>query len=359
MIIDRAMRADAEFVGRIIGTFSRPDIAEIAPVMSFCLGSYFSLFMYEGYARLQEGDSQPDAPLSELAKSMTARSRHSLKFFEDTHRGIEGQIAYFEDEIFPAHAKRFLGNTWLPFARRWETDLGFYRYGGRLISTTHAATFGLGLDPKTMFNKDTGPEVVRIMTEYGQCFGALGATLDSKATSFLDDVDVSQFGKRRDDARSERFYRMSFNGETSPSINALMSVFQSSLNFVDVLVPASLEYSLFKIRLLTVYQVLRSLEVLRAERASELTVDSMAVLAGIIDTAEAQMIIHPTAKQFRNTLMHYGPDNRIDLSLVDKDDIIGTLVPLCYGGQAATDFAAKLDTCISHTAASLNTWALG
>jgi hypothetical protein len=357
IVIDSAMRADAIFAGRIISAFTKPELVDAAPVLSFCLGSYFSLFVYEGYARLPEVAPKLYTPLSPLAQSVTARSRHSLKFFEDTHRGIEGQISYFEDEIFPAHAQRFYGNTWLPLARRWETDLGLYRYAGRLVSTTHAATFGLGLDPKTMFNKNAGPELVRIMTEYGQYFGALGATLDAKASSFMDDVDVAQFGKPGDDVRSERYYQRVFNGETTPSINALMTVFQASIDFIDVLVPSSLEYSLFKIRFLTVYQVLRSLEMLRTERASELSTESLAAIAGIVDTTEAQLIVDPSAKPFRNTLMHYGPDNRIDLSLVDKDDLIGSLVPLCYGGLTATDFAVKLDVCIAHTAAGLNAWA--
>ena len=356
-VIDSAMRADAVFVGRVISALTRPEFAEVANTVSFCLASYFSLFIYEGYARLPEVAPHLYAPLSPLAQSVTARSRHSLKFFEDTHRGIEGQISYFEDEIFPAHAQRFYGNTWLPLARRWETDLGFYRYAGRLVSTTHAATFGLGLDPKTMFDKDAGPELIRIMTEYGQYFGVLGATLDAEASSFLDDVDMAQFGKLGDDVRSERYYQRVFNGKTTPSINALMTVFQASMNFVDVLVPSGLEYSLFKIRFLTVYQVLRSLEMLRTERASDLSTESLAAIAGIVDTVEARLIINPLAKPFRNTLMHYGPDRRIDLSLVDEDDLIGSLVPLCYGGLTAEDFAVKLDACISHTAAGLNTWA--
>ena len=357
VVIHNAMRADAVFVGHVISALTSPELAKVRHIVSFCLGSYFSLFLYEGYARLPEVAPQLQVPLSPLAESVTAHSRHSLKFFEDNRRGINGQIAYFEDEIFPAHAQRFYGNTWLPLAHRWETDLGFYRYGGRLVSTTHAATFGLGLDPKTMFNKNAGPELVRIMTEYGQFFGALGATLDDKATSFLDDVDVSQFGKLRDDVRSERYYRRVFNGEATPSINAILTVFQASMNFVDVLVPSSLDYSLFKMRFLTVYQVLRSLDMLRTERAAELSAESLAAIAAIVDTAEALMITNPAAKPFRNTLMHYGPDSRIDLSLVDEDDLIGSLVPLCYGGLTAADFAAKLDACIAHTAAGLNTWA--
>lgn len=357
IVIDSAMRADAVFVGRIISALTRPELAKNAHTVSFCLASYFSLFLYEGYARLPEIAPQLHRPLSPLAQSVTARSRHSLKFFDDTRRGIDGQLAYFENEIFPAHTQRFLGNTWLPFARRWETDLGFYRYAGRLVSTTHVATFAMGFEPGVLLDEQVaGSEVLRVMNEYGRYFGALGATLDPTATSFLDDVDASQFGDVGDDVRSERFYRRAFNGEATPSINALLTVFQSSMNFVGGLVPSSLEYSLFKIRFLTVYQVLRSLEMLRSERCSELSAESLAAIAGIVDTAEAQLIVDSSAKPFRNTLMHYGPDTRIDLTMMDADNLIGSLIPLCYGGIAATDFAVKLDACIAQTAAGLNAW---
>jgi hypothetical protein len=178
----------------------------------------------------------------------------------------------------------------------------------------------------------------------------------------MDHVDVSAFGKLGDDVRSERYYRARFNGTTTPSINALLIVFQTCMNFVDTILPAggprdSLEYSTFKIRFLTIYQVLRSLEILRTQRAAELTAESMAVIAEILDTTEARMIIDPSAKPFRNTLMHYGPDSRIDLSLVDEDDLVGSLIPLCYSGQHATQFASLVDDCIAQTAAGLNTWA--
>ncbi|NJC22172.1 hypothetical protein BJ994_001248 [Arthrobacter pigmenti] len=63
-VIDHAMRADAEFVGRVISAFRRPELAGIAPVVSFCLGRYFSLFVHEGYARLPEVAPQLFAPLS-------------------------------------------------------------------------------------------------------------------------------------------------------------------------------------------------------------------------------------------------------------------------------------------------------
>ncbi|NJC22173.1 hypothetical protein BJ994_001249 [Arthrobacter pigmenti] len=66
------------------------------------------------------------------------------------------------------------------------------------------------------------------MTEYGQYFGALGATLDAKASWFLDEVDVSQFGELGDDVHSEPYYQQVFNGEATPGINAMIAVFQAS-----------------------------------------------------------------------------------------------------------------------------------
>lgn len=359
-LIISATKNDAKFAGTVISSMSIAELANVSPIAAFCMSSYFSLFVYEGYARLSGVEPQLVSPLSSLAASVGERSRHSLKFFEDTRRGIEGQISYFENEILAAHSEEFTGNTPVPFAQRWETDLGLFRYNGRLISTTHSATYALGLDPRTMFDEGMGQELSGIMSEFGSYFARLGATLDVSADSFLKHISTSKIGMD-EDVQSGPYYEKIFNGANTPGINCLMTVFQSNMNFVDAVLTAggtndSTEYSPFKIRFLTIYQILRSLDLLRAERASQLTSDSLAAIADILNTAEAQTIIDPTAKPFRNTLMHYGPDSRIDISLIDKDDLVGSMVPLCYQGLTAEQFGSVVEKCISHTAARLNEW---
>src|SRR5690606_29272195 len=97
-------------------------------------------------AKLKVIDPPTSALLSSGVQQVVARSRHSLKLFEDTKRGVDGQLAYFREVLMPAHRGRFLGSVRFKVFQFLETDLGIYRYNGRLISTTHAANFHMGQD---------------------------------------------------------------------------------------------------------------------------------------------------------------------------------------------------------------------
>src|SRR5690348_3063747 len=97
-------------------------------ILPFCVIPYFSLFVHESRLKPNYIGPAAGAELSQDADEIIARSRHSLKLFEDTHRWVAGQVDYFNDEILPAHASYFIENRWLPIARRLETDLGIYGY---------------------------------------------------------------------------------------------------------------------------------------------------------------------------------------------------------------------------------------
>ena len=355
-IITKAIQNDAVFVGDYLSSVKRSQAEDFVPIVNLCLVNYLSLFVYEGFARLTEMGSSLSTSLSPIAKQVVARSRHSLKFFEDTKRGITGQLNYFETEIIPAHKEEFLGNIWLRFARHWETDLGLYRYSGRIISTTHSATFALGVDPQTMFEEGAGPALRDIWAEFGQYFGALGAVIDSEIESFLDHVDATHFGGIGDDVRSEKFYASGFTGAQQPSVNALLTVFMASLNFVNLILPDSLHYSIFKIRYLTTYQILRSLELLRADSTITLDARSMSFISAILDNQNAQLITRSSAKPFRNTLMHYGPDSRIELDRLDENSLVESMTPLCFNGMKASDLQSILECTLKHTAERINAW---
>jgi hypothetical protein len=79
LILDAAT-VDAAYAGRFIGSLTRAD-NRIGPVATFCMFSYFSLFVHESYARLKELDPQlaQRISLSTDAAKVITRSRHSLK----------------------------------------------------------------------------------------------------------------------------------------------------------------------------------------------------------------------------------------------------------------------------------------
>src|ERR1700733_9924461 len=97
--------------------------------------SYFSLFVHESYARLKEIEPQQAQAilLSADATTVIARSRHTLKLFEDTHRGVDGQLAYFRDKIIPAFRAMFIDGIRIPFLRFAGKDLGIPKYDGSRV----------------------------------------------------------------------------------------------------------------------------------------------------------------------------------------------------------------------------------
>ena len=356
LVIVSAIRNDAAFVGDYFSSLRRSEFKDFGSIVNLCMANYLSLFVYEGFARLSEMRSPLALSLSPAAKSVVTRSRHSLKFFEDTKRGLTGQLAYFDAEIISAHKEEFFGNTWLRFARRWEADLGLFRYSGKVIGTTHSATFALGVDPQTMFQEGFGPALRDIWAEFGQYFGALGAAMNSTHESFFDSVDPKRFGGIDDDVRSQKFYSRGFTGDRYPGLNALLTVFMSCMNFIDLILPESSNYSLFKIRYLTTYQVLRSLEILKNDSSFTLDSKSKFVISSILDNQCAQLITTPLAKPFRNTLMHYGPDTRLDVARLDENNLIESLIPLCFDGVLLNELQTVLEAILEHTSTMLNFW---
>jgi hypothetical protein len=360
-VIQQGITSDAAYAGYVARDLSDRRYAPFAGVVSLCLVPYLSLFVHESFRKLSISDPALTASLSSDVESIVARSRHSLKLFEDTHCGIDGQLAYFRDEVLPAHANYFLGNTWFLPARRWEKDLGIFTYEKRLITTSHGANFHMGLEPQALLAK-TGSELRAIYEEYGRYFAYLGARLDVAEDTFISKLDPQRFNRHPIDVRADKYYHDVFDGASNSYLNALLTVFRGMLNFVDFVITAgqttgTIEYTVFKIRFLTVYQILGSLHMLRNEKLGDLRPHSVCFIDKIIGTPEAQLIMDRAAKPFRNTLMHYNLNSRVDISRVNPNQPLFGLIPIYFPAHNVNTFAAAVDRCISETASAAEEWA--
>jgi hypothetical protein len=359
LILDAAM-VDAAYVGRFVGSLTTAD-ETVALTAIRCMISYFSLFVYESYERLKRLDPQVARQIAvspNVARAI-ARSRHSLKLFENTNRRVEGQLAYFRDEIIAAHRGNFIENIRPPFLKRFGNDLGISTYDGMLVSTTHAEAFAFGVDPLISAAKDSGSMFRDNAIEYGQYFACWGAVVDREAISFPNRMSGDLL--HADDIRSEMMYGRQFNGSSTPEINAWLSVFQASLNTLDKLLsldtdPASVQTTL-KIKYLSIYHIIQSLRILLDERAAELESRSKDAINSILAHPAARIITHSAARPFRNTLMHYGSDPRSDLSQLGLGKPLYGLVEQCFSMDLMS-FDGLLTTLIAETASAMNVWAL-
>jgi hypothetical protein len=97
---------------------------------------------------------------------------------------------------------------------------------------------------------------------------------------------------------------------------------------------------------------------LRAEQQSRsLAARSVSFIDRIVDTAEAQTIIARPDRPFRNTLMHYNLDPRVDVARVDINQPLFGLVPIYFPSYDVASFAAMIDKCINEVALTLEEWA--
>ncbi|MFD5916043.1 hypothetical protein ACFVYP_28960 [Kitasatospora sp. NPDC058201] len=361
-ITKRSISTDVAYLGRYAGdsrSLIKSGKGSHVPIVALCMVPYISLCVYESQKKL--GIVMPDASsqLSATADSIVARSRHSLKLFEDSGRGgMSGLLSHFRDVIFPAHFSQFRGKYALSPARIFGQDLGVSYFDGNLISTTCSSTLFLGMDLETALKQ--GVEIRDLYEEYGSYLAGLGASLDSGPASYAIYLKSESFSSRDD--RISKFYRGGFNGDENLALNAALTVFQGLLNFVDQVVcreldPLDLEYTPFKIRYVTLYHVLTSLRLLRNDPSYSLSGRSMRVLNGILSTTEARTILSESGRPFRNSLVHYDLDTRARVSEIDFGDPLFGLVHACFQLHNFRSFSALVDRCIKTTVGRLNEWA--
>ncbi|UXY21935.1 hypothetical protein N8I84_26960 [Streptomyces cynarae] len=353
--------SDADYFGRYTRDLLSSSDEFLGSVLAFCMTPYLSLAMHESLQKLHKIDPGITAAFNKDTLAISARSRHSLKPFEDTKRGIEGQISYFREEVLPAHSARFLGNTWLPWARFLETDLGLYSYGGRLITTTHSATYHLGFEPTRLLEEGAGPHIRSVFEEYGAFFGSIGASLEEgSADTFV--ASLSGSSLHDEDVRASKYYRRVFNGSETPELNAMLTTFRALLNFAELVLTDGVqrehvEYTTLKIAYLSLYQVLRSVHILLNDPSYPLTASSTESAASIVGSDSAQELLNPNARPFRNMLMHYNLPPKIDVGKVNFSKPFFGMIPAHFPGYGIGDFVELVRQCCSMTAGLLDQWA--
>jgi hypothetical protein len=280
----------------------------VCSTAAYATYNYLSLFIYESsrHLRARYPDLADELPVP--SEEELARSRHSTKLFDDTKKGIEGVVDYFENEIATAHTGAFLGNTKFRFLRWLETDLGLYTYDRKVVGTTHGATFGTGVDPNTLVSSGGPRYVGAIATDYGRFFSAFWDRSYELGPSFVDKLDVKKM--RSMDVRASRYYARHFNGAATPGINALLAVFQASLNFLSSMLPfddlPESRQTILKMQFITLYHVTSSLKILREQQAGDLNPQSVSFMSEALDDHGLDFIAGDASRKFRNTLIHYG-----------------------------------------------------
>ncbi len=279
--------------------------------------SYLSLIIHESFAYLTRSDPGAARVLALEYGTVIAQSRQRIKLFDDNRLGMDGVTQYFAEALTTTHQEKFLGNTWLPLARRWETDLGLYFYAGKLVSTTHVAHFNLGTAPE-MLDDDPGALLRGIGTDMGRYFSGLAGQLDWDGQSFLVSIEPRKLTSR--DVKSWKYYGRVFES-LNAGLAAALTAFRCLMNTLDTMLvldtsPASEQTSL-KLRFITLYHVLAGLRELRSSHEAELSDGTRAMLTQIDSDPTSALFLRPASRLLRNTLVHYGLDSRLSTVTLD------------------------------------------
>jgi hypothetical protein len=359
----RLMANDLVFARRFMRAFMQRSGEAQVHIPIFCMTNYLSLYIHESHRALQSLEPQDAAALAVGNEQIIERSRHTVKFFDDTnpqHGGVNGVAAQFAD-IIREHRAFFLNNTWLPPARVLETDIAVYRYRGRLISTTHAISFYAGLPPETIGNRAAMGQALK---SFGESLGRYVASLTNTAPwqgpSFMDVLDLGKVKNR--DRRAARFYGQIFDATLSEEVTAALTAFQATLNFLDLMVSAdpnaASAEAVFKLKFVTLYHVLSSLTKFKSEHGAGLSPASLGYLDAILAHPFTTEIIRPDRRGFRNTLIHYVPFPQV-ASQLSLDLSLCGLVEVYYPGTSYADMSTAVTEHTSRVAALLDGWAEG
>lgn len=311
VIATKLLESDLMFSRRFLGSVLADQKNSVIP--AFCMNNYLSLFIYESHRTLKVIDPQRAALLAYNNEAVIEKARHSVKLFDGSKVGHAGVLGDFR-VIISAGRERFLNNTWFPPARVLETDLGEWRYRGRLVTTTQVASFFMGIP--TIATSDIpaiGRALMTVAESQARYVDQATESLPWHGPSFMTTMKFGELKSR--DRRSERYFKRLFDPALSDEVTASLSAFQCSLNFLDVMLStdqaAASTETMFKLRFITLYHVLSSLTKLKAEYGSKLNSTSLRLLDAILSHKSSATIMHAEGRGFRNTLVHYIPEKRV------------------------------------------------
>ncbi|MCX5426171.1 hypothetical protein [Streptomyces sp. NBC_00078] len=330
---------------------------EHAVVPMFCMHNYACLIVYESYRTLQAIEPALAELLAYDCVAAIAHARHSVKLFDDTRYKQLSDVGEDFERIIEVHREAFLNNTWLPLARPLEKDLALWRCRGRVISTSHIANFFHASSPQQIRNPAAlGREFHDVAAELGRYAATVTDGLPWAGTSFMSSLKATDLTDR--DVRAAKTYRQAFDPALPEEIKGALTSLTCALNVVDALLADDADgpsaATVLKLRYITLHHVLSSLRKLAAEYGPRLQPPARALLDQILTASTSDRIAqaHP---QFRNTLVHYRPERRVEEQLSLNEPLYG-LVGVYFPGEDFLSLNAEISAHLTGVAHRMQAW---
>jgi len=296
----------------------------------------------------------PPPPMWDPA--MAAAARHAGKFFEDTHRHLDGVVDYFARLVEANHEFFFPKSRPARWLDGLRSDLAILLLDSTPVLTNVGGYFLLGVAPSVRLDVSAaGPHVRDLAAGIGQTARWLG--FDSSATH-TGPVTVEESRLVWRDADTQQALAMVFGGAFEPSLAMAMMTIQGAVSSAHRMARsgccAGCNAAAFKQRFLVTYQVLLSLQQLH-ETDGRLTSHGQLRLDAILASAPVRELQSRGYRRLRNGLLHLGLGD----VPVGTDGVV-TLrdVIFHYTGVDPDNVVAVVDEAVDDVRRGLEDWCL-
>lgn len=335
-----------------------------AAIVILGLLPYLSLYVVEVFRYLSDRVPSAADALKRNRDAIIRASRNRIKLLDNRRTSIDDFVEYHAAIVevhrdwFTKDHTGFLG--WLK--RALQPDLGIFTYGDSIINTTHVAQLNLGQDARDKYGPSSA-EISSVAKSVGYDIGEFVATMvnvfpspqqpPSEAYCALDPNQL-----QHQDVNSTRFYRRTFKGICSSTINATLVLFLSTANFVKEILGKLVTdrpITYFKIKVITLFHLGSSLNSLQDYCYSKdlHSQTSREFFADILSDSTFRQF--RKQRQLRNLLVHYRIEE-IPESALDEEKPLCGVIEYFFDGmnlQAADELA---DRQLNRLAGILNQW---
>lgn len=148
---------DIMFLRRFAHNITAAPDQAVIPI--FCMHNYMCLIIHESNRALRHVDPDLADALAYDCAPAIERARHSVKLYDDKYKELDDVGADFR-RIIEEHRQDSSTTPGCDWPGPLERDLALWRFRGRLVSTSHAASFFLAFPPQAFKNQDAlGPRL--------------------------------------------------------------------------------------------------------------------------------------------------------------------------------------------------------
>ncbi|WP_406165065.1 hypothetical protein OIE52_50965 [Streptomyces canus] len=136
---------DIMFLRRFAHNITAAPDQAVIPI--FCMHNYMCLIIHESNRALRHVDPDLADALAYDCAPAIERARHSVKLYDDKYKELDDVGADFR-RIIEEHRQDSSTTPGCDWPGPLERDLALWRFRGRLVSTSHAASFFLAFPPR-------------------------------------------------------------------------------------------------------------------------------------------------------------------------------------------------------------------